>query len=149
MRAAELRSTPGFVAACAGVVAAGGRVRFRAAGWSMYPAIQDGDVVEVAPVDPADVRGGDVLLCRLAGTAVAHRVLDIDAAAGVVTLRGDASFAPDVPVPVGAIVGRVAVVVRHGARRRLDTLPARLAARLSVPVWRAKRRLAERLATSD
>src|SRR5918992_992749 len=84
------------------VLAQGHRVRFRARGWSMYPAIRDGDTVTVELVDVSDIRRGDVLLCQLGHTVVAHRLVRIirsEDCAISIELRGDAAFENDAREP--------------------------------------------------
>ncbi|HAH07120.1 MAG TPA: hypothetical protein DCM05_11475 [Elusimicrobia bacterium] len=54
----------------------GGRsIRFAARGSSMAPLIREGDILEVASIEPGRVRLGDVLLCRSEGKLIAHRVV--------------------------------------------------------------------------
>ena len=52
-------------------------MRFRAEGKSMYPTIRDGEVINVEPVKPRDVKRGDALLCRGAKGVIAHLVVAI------------------------------------------------------------------------
>jgi signal peptidase len=142
----SLRNTCEFLAASASVVEEGYAVRFRAEGWSMFPAIRDGDILEVQPVRASQIRRGDVLLCRTRDTAVAHRVVrtTIDGAEILLELRGDASFAADTPVPFTRVIGRVSRVIRNGEVRLLGTPRARLAGRITAVLWRTKRWIAQR-----
>ena len=143
--AVNLRSTPHFSDACEGLLAQGCTARFRAEGWSMYPAIPPGSVVDVVPVRAEDIRLGDVLLCRVATAAVAHRVVRIQGAAASmrIVVRGDASFGCDAAVGPRDIQGKVIAVSRNGVRRRIDTPAARLMGLLVARLWRIKRALAE------
>ena len=43
----------------------GTTVRFRPSGRSMYPSIQEGELITVEPVVPSDVKLGDIILYRL------------------------------------------------------------------------------------
>src|SRR2546426_2174706 len=52
----------------------GNRVRFRAVGASMQPTIEDGELITVAPVEPAAVKRGDILLYRGERGLIAHRL---------------------------------------------------------------------------
>jgi hypothetical protein len=143
----SLRSTREFLGACDRLLSNGHTIRFTAEGWSMYPTIRDGETVDVAPIDPARIRRGDVLLCRLGSGTVAHRVIDFDRTAATVSaivLRGDAAFAPDPPLTARDILGQVIATTRGGARRRLDTRASRLLGPLVARAWRAKRWLSER-----
>ncbi|MBN1670758.1 MAG: nucleotidyltransferase family protein [Kiritimatiellae bacterium] len=107
-----------FGALCKDLLAEGNAVRFRARGASMAPAIRDGDLITVAPVSPAAVRRGDVLLYRTgAGRLAAHRVTRRAVRGGVVTFttRKDAGPRPAEQVAAAQVLGR-AVACRRGAR---------------------------------
>jgi Peptidase S24-like len=62
----------------ASAVAAGTTVEFRPSGSSMVPLIRSRQLVTVAPVDPATVEVGDIVLARVAGTVYLHLVSAID-----------------------------------------------------------------------
>jgi hypothetical protein len=61
-------------------VAAGASVEFRPTGSSMFPLIRSRDLVTVAPVDPARLEVGDIVLARVAGTVYLHLVSALDPA---------------------------------------------------------------------
>lgn len=61
-------------------VAAGARVEFRPSGSSMVPLIRSRQPVVVAPVDPARLEVGDIVLARVAGTVYLHLVSAVDRA---------------------------------------------------------------------
>jgi hypothetical protein len=141
-----LRNTPEFLEICDGLLARRHIVRFTAEGWSMYPAIRDGETVEVAAIDPRRIRRGDVLLCRLGAGTVAHRVVRLERTANgvsAIVLRGDAAFAPDAPLSADQILGKVIATTRAGVRRPLDTATARIVGSLTARAWRVKRWLAD------
>ena len=99
----------------------GRRVRFRAPGSSMGPAILHGEAITVEPVRPPDVRTDDVVLYRADRRVIAHRVVGIDKAneaAPVFITRGDNTRSADAPVQPRQILGRVVAVERRpwGAR---------------------------------
>jgi hypothetical protein len=68
----------GALDAVASRVAAGATVEFRPTGSSMVPLIRSRQLVTVAPVDPARVEVGDIVLARVAGTVYLHLVSAID-----------------------------------------------------------------------
>src|SRR5215471_2195284 len=70
-------------------VAAGSTVEFRPSGSSMVPLIRSRQLVTVAPVDPATVEVGDIVLARVAGTVYLHLVTAVDAAAGRVQISNN------------------------------------------------------------
>ena len=97
----------------------GYRVRFRAAGTSMQPAIGDGDALILAPVDLLAVRPGDILLYRKQHRGIAHRVVYVQhalPAIGAFLLRGDATRTCDAPVEPDEVLGRVVSVEPQGGR---------------------------------
>jgi len=69
----------GALDAMAARVAAGQVVRFRPSGSSMVPLIRSRQLVTVAPVDPAKVEVGDIVLVRVAGTTYLHLVSAVNA----------------------------------------------------------------------
>lgn len=122
------------------LLAEGFRVRFRAEGRSMQPAVRDGECIVVAPVVARDVARDDVVLSETWRGPVAHRVVAItttsDGARRFV-LRGDASLECDRPVSSAEVLGRVVGVERAG-RLRGVALPGRALGRL----WLAAKRRA-------
>jgi len=70
-------------------VAGGATVEFRPTGASMVPLIRSRQLVTVAPVDPARVEPGDIVLARVAGTTYLHLVSAIDTAAGRVQISNN------------------------------------------------------------
>ncbi|MEU7903590.1 hypothetical protein [Actinoplanes sp. NPDC049118] len=55
-------------------------IEFRPTGSSMVPLIRSRQLVTVAPVDPARVEVGDIVLVRVAGTTYLHLVSAVDTA---------------------------------------------------------------------
>jgi hypothetical protein len=53
---------------------AGETVRFRPRGHSMRPRINSGQQCTVAPVEPATLRVGDIVLCRVHGHEYLHLI---------------------------------------------------------------------------
>lgn len=79
----------GALDAHAARVAAGRVVEFRPAGASMVPLIRSRQLVTVAPVDPAAVEVGDIVLVRVSGTTYLHLVSAVDARAGRVRISNN------------------------------------------------------------
>ncbi len=135
---------PTFTNVVADLLKRGVRVRFRASGSSMAPAILDGDAVTVEPVAAARLRRGDVVLARRGSVVIAHRLVGrrhrpdggLDC-----LLRGDAADGDDAPVAASEILGRI-VEARRGARSiAVSSWWARVAARLVRAVRRLRARL--------
>ena len=53
---------------------AGETVSFRPRGHSMSPRIESGQLCTVEPVDPAILRAGDIVLCKVRGSEYLHFV---------------------------------------------------------------------------
>jgi hypothetical protein len=92
----------------------------------MVPAIHDGDRVLVAH-GCAGVRRGDVVVFRLDGLLIAHRVLHIkDSADGIKFItKGDNAGQVDPHVRPREIVGQVRAIERDGQHISLQTFPWR------------------------
>ena len=104
------KDTEAFLDVSDRLLTAGCRVRFRASGLSMRPAIRDGDTVTVESVAPSAVKPGDVLLYRHKQRPFAHRVVAIEQDGDNVvgfTLRGDAKAGCDAPVKPEQIIGQI------------------------------------------
>ena len=105
---------------------AGERHTISISGHSMLPVIHDGDRALVTH-GCAGVRRGDVIVFRLNGLLVAHRVLHIegrDDDREFVT-KGDNAGHVDPHVSPREIVGQVLAIERDGRRISLETIPWR------------------------
>ncbi len=99
------------------ILADGHRLRFTASGSSMHPFIQDGDLLEVAPLSTKRVSLGDVLLVEsAAGRLLAHRVVKIRRLDGTsqFLVKSDASRAADGWFQAPSILGRVDKLEHEG-----------------------------------
>ncbi|HEX8092112.1 MAG TPA: signal peptidase I [Blastocatellia bacterium] len=126
-----------FLDLSAELLGQGYRVRFRPKGGSMHPTIKDGEAVNIEPVEPADVRRGDIILYKsgISRGVIAHRVLGVNKSEGKVTsfvLRGDASRTSDPPVEPAQVLGRVVSVEREGSTNDL-------ASKRAKALWVARR----------
>jgi hypothetical protein len=79
----------GALDAIAARVAEGRTVDFRPNGSSMVPLIRSRQLVTVAPVDPARVEVGDIVLARVAGTTYVHLVSAVNSASGRVQISNN------------------------------------------------------------
>lgn len=119
------KDTQAFLDVSDRLLTAGCRVRFRACGASMRPAIRDGETITVESVEPSAVKPGDVLLYHHKQRPFAHRVVEIQQNGNVVvgfTLRGDAKAGCDAPVKPDQIIGRVVFRERSIGSRLLSYL---------------------------
>src|SRR4051812_35966420 len=102
-----------FISLSVELLSLGHGVRFRTKGTSMRPAIRDGETITVEPVNPADVKRGEIIFCKTNDGVIAHRVVSIKRRASFI-LRGDALQSCDEPVSAAQILGRVVSVERDG-----------------------------------
>jgi phage repressor protein C with HTH and peptisase S24 domain len=100
----------------------GGTFRFRAAGFSMFPVIQDGDRVLIEPLGGSEPVIGDIAAFIQPDTAslAIHRIIGINGDAYL--LKGDNTLEADGYVPRTDILGLVRVVERTGWNRLLNVL---------------------------
>jgi signal peptidase I len=90
------------------------QVSFPVEGHSMLPAIRQGDLAIVQPVDISTMRVGDMLVYRDGDIYVIHRVVRVQTVGGdtVLTVKGDNNGYPDpVPVTRALFVGKVVAVI--------------------------------------
>ena len=121
-------------------------VSIRARGGSMRPALEDGDVLTIAPLSPkGPVRVGEVVAARRGSLLALHRVREVQG--GSVRLCGDACASDDGLFDRAELLGR-AVAVRRGGRAlgpaRLGGLQGRLLGFLR-PLTRVALRVAGRI----
>lgn len=107
------------------VLARGACLRFLARGGSMRPLIRDGDILEIQPIEVAEVRVGDVIFFRgHRGNMLAHRLVRrTQAENGETTLiaKGDSASRFDRPVRPDQLFGKVVSIERQGKRVDLDS----------------------------
>lgn len=123
------------------LVAAEASLSFRARGWSMYPMIREGDVLEVTPVPWCKVGVGDVLFYRSGERMLVHRVIGRCSAepGDRIRARGDAFLQEDPPICEQDMIGRVDAIYRPGRREpRLIRQDRGIARWLGVLLARSK-----------
>jgi signal peptidase I len=135
-----MRDSEIFSAVIGHALASGTPVQFRAEGDSMYPTIRDGEAITVAPVSPASIVRGDVVLFRHGRRLLAHRVVGVTMSGNerIFELRGDAKGAGDGSISANAIVGKVIEVRRKGRVIPLCGARARVRRRVRSALSRAR-----------
>jgi len=97
----------------------------------MSPAIRDGEIVHVRPVDPCDLRTGDIVLIEFEGCFRLHRIVVADATRDVFITRGDRGLQDDPAVGREQILGvaesKEVLVGRSIVRARLKGVRGRMA----------------------
>lgn len=89
---------------------------------SMSPTIPAGSAILVQPLEPSEVREGDIITFQAKpgeSTYVTHRVIEVETEDGqrFFITKGDANRGPDSdPVPAGAVRGRVIFHVPYAGR---------------------------------
>ena len=135
-----------FVELTAELLNRGCCIRFQATGHSMYPAIKDGEIIKVEPVEPSQIKKGDILLYRVKKGVIAHRVVHIERRNGgppFFVLRGDSLEACDGIVEPRQVIGRVISVERNGHDYKLNGVHAKLLQHLRFCVSSARKRIAQ------
>jgi hypothetical protein len=97
-------------------------VRFRAMGRSMFPAIRDGETIQVDPARKS--HDGDVMLVDSSDGIRVHRVVATDSA--TVVTRGDSCLEPDAATARSSIMGHASKVFSAEGERAPHTLRTRL-----------------------
>ncbi len=119
-------------------------LRTRVSGSSMGHSIPDGSVVCFEPANRQRLRWGDIVLIRSAsGKAVCHRLFAVRHGPDgpKVQTWGDGASAPDIPVPLDSVLGRLKSI--EGPGRNPLTESARIYARARFH-WRRLGRLVRR-----
>ena len=83
------------------------RVKLKARGESMFPAIRDGDVITIAPPDPSKQETGDIVVCmdETSERILIHRI--ISKSQETITTKGDFCLKSDGARPKSSIIGYV------------------------------------------
>ena len=91
-----------------------GRLRLRAVGSSMVPAIFPGDLLTIRRQRPAELRVGDMVLCARGDRFFIHRLVGQAKPGGTSQwlLRGDALTESDPPAGEAELLGRVIEIER-------------------------------------
>src|SRR4249919_1581528 len=113
-------------------LARSGRLRLRATGASMLPALRPGDELEFISASSA-VEAGDIVLWDREGRLVVHRVLARDGDS--ILTQGDALRSPDAPLSMAQVLGKLESFRRNG--RDLDA--GRAGARDRAWAWLLRR----------
>ena len=88
-------------------LAAGRQVQVRPSGGSMRGRIESGQLVTLAPVDPAEVRAGEVVLVGWRGNFLLHLVKEVQ---GDQILIGNNLGKVNGWAPASAVIGKVVAV---------------------------------------
>ena len=143
---AEQSESNVFTDVAAELLSLGACVRFQASGHSMYPAIKDGEIIKVEPVEPSQIKKGDIVLYRMKKGVIAHRVVHIEKRNGgppFFILRGDTLETCDGIVEPRQVIGRVISVERNGHDYPLNSTRAKLLHSLWFYTSSLRRRLAQ------
>lgn len=146
---------PSIVKLSADLLAHNVAISMQTQGASMFPAVPGGSVLRVEPVKMEDLRRGDVIVYRVGGRMVAHRLIRQEQVNGRIRLitRGDAFPGTALEeVEPSQVLGRVAAIRWGRWQVRIDAglgrFFGRVAARISTAIswsYPALRRLRDRL----
>jgi signal peptidase len=105
----------------------------------MHPSIRHGDVITVEPVEPTNLKRGNIILYRLQNGLIAHRIVNIEEREGcklTFILRGDASITDDAPVKPEQVLGKVVCLER--GQRIIDPYSRRVRLWSMLYLWLAR-----------
>src|SRR5271169_5683553 len=96
------------------VLRTSGRLRLRATGASMLPAVWPGDILSVQRHEAVNALPGDIVLFGREGRLVAHRVVERSICRDGIqwVTRGDSVDGNDPPVSSHELLGRVTAIER-------------------------------------
>ena len=118
-----------FAALARAVLNSGASLRFRARGGSMYPTLQQGDILLIRPVSAHWLSKGDIVLCQAGSERlVAHRILGVGSRqkGSRFLVKGDHCGSQDGWVAGTTVLGRVAQVERGQQNISLESKRYRL-----------------------
>jgi signal peptidase I len=99
-----------FIISLAGLVRVNGGQFLSVQTGSMVPVIHRGDMVVVLPIAAVNVHRGDIITfhnpAHLSQT-ISHRVVSIQKTQKMVQTKGDANQAPDMPISMSMVVGKM------------------------------------------
>ena len=102
-------------------LAQGITIRFKAAGTSMHPSIQNGDLLSVIPPDKNSLKWGDIILYRIknSNNLIAHRIIFIRKKDSdkIIYTRGDALGGELEQINPENILGKVIKVEHNGTAK--------------------------------
>jgi signal peptidase I len=112
---------PQFLAIAREILVSGHSLQFRARGGSMRPLIRDGDLLEIAPLQPNQLSRGDILLYQHSSSQLlVHRLVGIEKTGQQTRLlmQGDAVVHTDGWSTSEQVLGRVVSI--HRANRKIS-----------------------------
>jgi signal peptidase I len=105
----------------------------------MHPTIRHGDVITVEPVEPPNLKRGDIILYRLQNNFIAHRLVNIEERNGcglTFILRGDGSTTCDAPVKPAQVLGKIVCLER--GHRSIDPYSPKVRLWRMLYLWLAR-----------
>jgi signal peptidase I len=126
-----------------------GRLRLRASGISMLPALWPGDLLTIQVHQLDQVKPGEIVLYMRGGRFFIHRAVSksIDAKGTFLITRGDCMAENDLPVSRAELLGRICEIQRAGSvfvpARKLS--PSQWVVAYMLCHWSLLRRLTLRL----
>ena len=100
---------------------------FRASGWSMFPVIWEGDILEIEPIRLEDAIEGDIILYKLGALTFAHRLVKAYLEDGCLCAltsgekgyRNGLFYEPK-GIPSGSVIGKITRIKRGKSRMSPD-----------------------------
>jgi len=93
---------------------AGGDIKTRVGGISMYPFLKKGDIITIHPVPIVEIEPGDVIIFKTHDKLVAHRCIKTYPDKSTCLTRGDTCPSLDPIVTIESYLGKIIEVSRKG-----------------------------------
>ncbi|MBI4436449.1 MAG: signal peptidase I [Candidatus Omnitrophica bacterium] len=104
------------------------KARFTIEGFSMYPTLRVGDIVEVDPLTKETLEVGDLVVFQKEKKLICHRLVEIFEKNGEawIKTKGDTVEESDTPLALRQILGKVTRIERDGIPRIPSAVPQKL-----------------------
>lgn len=110
-------ANPEFLELSKEILGQGLILRFQATGWSMFPAVRDGDILCIRPATPDEIKPHDIIFYRTEDSRlIVHRVRKkILSGQGIVfETKGDFCWGKTEVIPFENVLGTVRDIQRNG-----------------------------------
>ena len=90
----------------------GKTVQIAVTGFSMFPFLLPGDIIQVSPIKPENLKRGMVIVFQSDNIWIAHRLIKFDSKKEIAYTRGDGRATKDAPLSYEQIKGVAVKIVK-------------------------------------
>lgn len=112
-------ANPEFLKLSQDILSRGACLRFQAKGMSMFPAVRDGDILNIWPVAPDEIKAQDIIFYRnLGGNLAAHRLIRkiLSQEKNTLLVKGDFQQGDGEIISLENVLGKVREIERKGRK---------------------------------